>query len=61
MRRNKKAGEDVEFRVFTSGSCDEPGSTAQDMYGMSPYGRVKDILHSHGLCGHRNWYAIVFE
>ena len=57
MRRNKKAGEDVEFRVYSSsGSCNtDAGSTGQDMYGMSPWGRVKDVLHSHGLCGHRNW------
>ena len=61
--RNEMAAEPAEFRVYTS-SCASSSSTGVgssdlsnvDMYGASPWGRVDDVLHAHGLCSHRNWW-----
>lgn len=52
--RNDLQSDPIEFRVYSS-SCDASTMSSTDMYGASPWGRIKDVLHSHGLCAHRNW------
>lgn len=29
----------------------------QNMRGVSPWEQIPDLLHMHGLCSHRNWFA----
>ena len=29
----------------------------QSMRGASPWEQVPDLLHMHGMCSHRNWFA----
>ena len=53
--RNEMTEDEAEFRVYSE-SCNAPDTLSIDMYGGSPWGRIKDILHSHGLCSQRNWW-----
>jgi hypothetical protein len=54
--RNSMTKDAAEFRIYTE-ECPLDGTTTRvDMYGASPWERVPDILHSHGLCAYRNWF-----
>lgn len=53
--RNEMEADEAEFRVYST-DCTAPNSANVDTYGASPWGRVDDLLFSHGLCSHRNWW-----
>jgi hypothetical protein len=53
--RNEMAEDEAEFRVHNP-NCTFDNALAVDMFGASPWGRVNDSLHAHGLCSHRNWW-----
>lgn len=58
--RNEMPDMDAEFRTYTDSCPSSAGGEAEmlsvDMYGASPWGRVPDVLRSHGFCSHRNWF-----
>lgn len=53
--RNEMTDMEGEFRVYTE-NCTADNALSVNMYGASPWGRVNDSLHTHGLCSHRNWW-----
>jgi len=69
IRNELPPGQDgkIDFRVYTDRCTQDnqfdPTMLTRDMYGVSPWGRVKDALDRHGLCSHRNWveYGLTME
>lgn len=53
--RNEMSADEAEFRIYTQ-NCTADNSLGVDMYAASPWGRIGDALHAHGLCGYRHWW-----
>ena len=51
--------EPIEFTVVADecGFQEQSHPYTQSMRGASPWEHVPDILHMHGLCSHRDWFA----
>jgi hypothetical protein len=50
---------DMEFTVLADACGFQEGAHpyTQSMRGASPWEVVPDLLHAHGFCSHRNWFA----
>jgi len=48
-------GDDVEIAPYSQ-QCDGESTDAENMLGKSPWGRIQNLLHAHGLCSYRSWY-----
>ena len=48
-------GSDVEIAPYSQ-RCDGESTDAENMLGKSPWGRIQNLLHAHGLCSYRSWY-----
>ncbi len=57
VRNEHPSNESMEFRIYSE-NCPSDGNDMHsvDMYGLSPWERVPDLLYAHGLCSYRNWY-----